>query len=118
MADSPFMKKLRHQARDLGGRAVSGMLRGGGADGALGAALQGAQAGRKVLDESASKVLDSLGLATRDDLERISQRIGRIRKRLRGLLDELDHDSVYGTEQSNRADPAAGSMKTRRLRET
>ncbi|MEL6545430.1 MAG: hypothetical protein AAFQ82_12440 [Myxococcota bacterium] len=40
------------------------------------------------MDESTARVLDALGLATRDDLDAVSRRIGRLRKRLQRLIDE------------------------------
>lgn len=56
----------------------------------MGAAIKGAQSGRKVIDDGTAKVLDTLGLATRDDVDVLAQRIGRMRKRMQRLLDELD----------------------------
>ncbi|MEO0813190.1 MAG: phasin family protein [Myxococcota bacterium] len=90
MAESPLIKKLRARAQDLTGRAAREVLNRGGSRGtdAMGAALRGAQSGRKVMDESTARVLDALGLATRDDLDAVSRRIGRLRKRLQRLIDE------------------------------
>ena len=57
---------------------------------ALGAAVRGVQKGRQVLDENSGRVLGALGLATQEDLERLNRRLGRLRKRLRALLDNLE----------------------------
>lgn len=57
---------------------------------ALGAAVRRVQQGRRTLDETGSKVLGSLGLATQEDLTRLEQRVGKLRKRLRRILDDLE----------------------------
>ncbi|MEM6733491.1 MAG: phasin family protein [Myxococcota bacterium] len=92
MADSPLMKKLRERARTVTQAAAREVMGRSGPRGgeALGAAVRGAQSGRKVLDESSAKVLEALGLATRDDVEALSRRIGRLRKRVQRMVDSLD----------------------------
>ncbi|MEM6532866.1 MAG: hypothetical protein AAF654_09585 [Myxococcota bacterium] len=90
MADSPLIKKLRQRAKDVGGLAAKGILNSGRGADAVGAAMRGAQTGRQAVDEGTARVLDALGLATRDDVERLSKRIGKIRKRLQALVDALE----------------------------
>lgn len=92
MAESPLFKKLRARAQDITGRAAREVRNrtGIGGNEAVGAAIKGAQSGRKVMDESTARVLDALGLATREDVEVLAQRIGKLRKRLQRLLDELE----------------------------
>ena len=89
MSESPLIKRLRRRAKDLGSRAVDELLKSKDGPDALGAAVRGVQQGRRVLDEQGSRVLGALGLATQDDLERVNRKVGRLRKRLLGILDEL-----------------------------
>jgi len=61
----------------------------GGAD-ALGVALKGVQGGRRAFDEHAGRVLGGMGLATQSDLERVSRKMGRLRKRMTALLTRME----------------------------
>ncbi|MEO1482894.1 MAG: hypothetical protein AAFU77_12375 [Myxococcota bacterium] len=88
MAESPLIKRLRQRAKDVGGRAAKGILGSARGADALGAAVRGAQSGRQAVDDGTARVLDALGLATQEDVERLSRRIGKIRKRLQALVDE------------------------------
>ncbi len=92
VADSPLIKKLRARAQGITERAAREVRnRTGLSSGdAVGAAIKGAQSGRKVIDDSTVKVLDALGLATREDVDSLAHRIGRLRKRLQRLVDDLD----------------------------
>ena len=89
MADSPFMRRLRQRARDLGSRAIDELLSSEDRADVVGAAVRGVQKGRQAIDESGGKVLGAIGLATQEDLERINKRLGKLRKRLRSILDDL-----------------------------
>lgn len=92
MADSPLIQRLRRRARDAGELATRELFSRSGERGAetLGVAVRGLQTGRQVLDERAARMLESLGLATQQDIERLSRRIGRVRKRLLRMVSELD----------------------------
>jgi len=89
MARTPLIKKLRRRARALRSRAVDGLLANESRADALGAAVRRVQRGRRTLDERSAQLLGSLGLATQTDLERLQQRVARLRKRLRGIADML-----------------------------
>lgn len=90
MTDSPFLKRLKQRARSLGERAVDELLASENRSDAVGAAVRRVQEGRRAFDENASRVIGAMGLATHDDLERVSRKVGRLRKRLNELLDRLD----------------------------
>ncbi len=53
-------------------------------------AMRMVQEGRRVVDERSARMLAALGLASEADLERVSRKVGRLRKRLQTLLDELE----------------------------
>lgn len=89
MAESPFVRRMRQTMRDVGSRAVDEILGAQSSGDALGAAVRTVQQGRRLLDAQSTKVLSSLGLATHDDVDRLSQRLGRIRKRLERLAHEI-----------------------------
>ncbi|MEO1303275.1 MAG: hypothetical protein AAFV36_08900 [Myxococcota bacterium] len=100
MAESPLMKKLRDRARAAGSRAAREILGQSGGRGAetVGAAVRGVQSGRRMIDEQSARMIESLGLATRADVERLSRRIGRVRKRLQRIIDELPERGVSESE--------------------
>ena len=85
MAETPLFKKLRKRAEE----AVDDILGADSPTDAIGAAVKQIQKGRRTLDEGGAKVLTKMGLATADDLERVNRRIGRLRKRLRGVLERV-----------------------------
>ena len=84
------MRRLRDRARNLGSRAIDELSSREGRSDAFGAAVRGVQRGRRQIDEQAARVLGVLGLATQEDLAKVNRRIGRLRKRLLALLDELE----------------------------
>ncbi len=88
MADSP-LKRLGERARELGSRAVGELLKDEQRAEVVGAAVRTLQAARSQLDAQQGRVLAAMGLATQADLERVSRRIGRLRKRLLALRDRL-----------------------------
>ena len=90
MADSPLMKRLRRRARAIGSRALDEILSSDQRADAMGAAVRRVQEGRRMIDEQGARVLGALGLATQPDLDRVSRKVGRVRKRLEALLDGLD----------------------------
>jgi len=90
VAQSPLMKRLRERARDLGSKAVDELLASESRADTLGAAVRGVQKGRRTLDEGGARMLGVLGLAGPEDVARINKRLGRLRKRLQTLLDDLD----------------------------
>ena len=81
---------LRQRAKDFGVRAVDEILQGDAGGDVVGQAVRGAQLGRKTIDEQAARVLGAVGLATQADLGRVNRRIGKLRKRLKALVDRLD----------------------------
>lgn len=90
MADSPFLKRLKKRALAVGSRAVDELMASENRADALGVAVRRVQEGRRALDENASRVLGTLGLATQVDLDRVSVKVGKLRKRLQALVDELE----------------------------
>ena len=51
--------------------------------------MRRAQAARTRLDDQGARMVAVMGFATQADLERVSRKIGRLRKRLRTILDRL-----------------------------
>ena len=90
MAESPLFKRLRARAKAMGKTAIDELLQSEQSSSAVGAAVRRVQEGRQLLDENASRVLGALGLATQADLDRVSKKIGRLRKRMTALLDKLE----------------------------
>lgn len=86
------LHRLGQRAKNLGQRALQELLTEEQRSEALGMAAKGVQEGRRKLDASSAKLLSALGLATQPDLEKVSRKVGRLRKRLEGLLDELESD--------------------------
>ena len=94
MSDSP-LHRLRHRAQALGERALRDFLTDDRRAEALGKAAQSVQRGRQILDDKSTKILAKLGLATQADLEKVSRKVGRLRKQVQALVDQLGerHDS-------------------------
>lgn len=92
MDDSPLFKRLRRGAKAIGTKALVELMSSDSRSEALGAAVKGVQEGRRILDESSARLLSALGLATQPDLERITRRVGRLRKRLEALVDAMEDD--------------------------
>ena len=90
MARRSFTKRLRDRARELGSRAVDDLLSDEQRAGRVGAAVRKLQGSRRAFDERASRVIAAFGFATQEDLERVSRKIGRVRKRLTRLRDRLE----------------------------
>ncbi len=90
MADSPLFKRLRARAKAVGKSAIDELLQSEESSSAVGAAVRRVQESRQFIDENASRVLGVLGLATQADLERVSKKVGRLRKRMTALLDRLE----------------------------
>jgi hypothetical protein len=93
MDDSHLLKRLRRTAKTFGERALQEIMSSEGGADALGAAVKGVQEGRRILDESSVKLLGALGLATQADLERVTRKVGKLRKRLEALTDRLEEDA-------------------------
>lgn len=89
MGDSP-LSRLRKRARKLGARAASEILDDEKRAETVGSVLKRLQDLRTVVDERGVRVLGALGLATESDLERVTRKIGRLRKRMEAILDRLD----------------------------
>jgi len=82
--------KLLDAAASGVARRAKEMLARGPASDALGVAVSHAQAGKQRLEAGATELFATLGLISQADLERVGQRVGRLRKRLQALLDELE----------------------------
>ncbi len=89
MAESPLLKKFRAKAREFSSRAVDELLDGEGRADPVGMAVRGLQRGRREFDETGGRLLSAMGFATVEDAERVGRRIGRLRKRLQRLVDDL-----------------------------
>ncbi len=81
---------VKRRATELGARAAREIIAGEKGAARVADAVRKVQDGRRVFDEQGARMLAAMGLATRDDLERVSQKIGKVRKRLQAVLDELD----------------------------
>ena len=90
MDDSRLFKRLRRTAKDIGERALQEIMNTDGGADALGVAVKSVQQGRRILDESSIKLLGALGLATQADSERVTRKVGKLRKRLEALEDTLE----------------------------
>ncbi len=53
-------------------------------------ASKGMQEGRRLLDSQFEKLFAALGLATQADLERLSRKIVKLRRRLEAVVDDVD----------------------------
>lgn len=81
---------VKRRAAELGARAAREVIAGDKGAARVADAVRKVQEGRKVFDEQGARMLAAMGLATRDDVERLGFKIGRLRKRLQGLVDDLD----------------------------
>jgi polyhydroxyalkanoate synthesis regulator phasin len=68
-------------------RAVEGIVSSERGAAAVAAAVQRVQNGRRTLEEKSTEVISALGLATKADIERLSRKIGKLRKELQALVD-------------------------------
>lgn len=89
MADSPLWKRVKDRAKTVGKSAIDELLASDESSSAVGAAVRRVQESRAFIDENASRLLGVLGLATQADLERVSKKVGRLRKRMTALIDRL-----------------------------
>ncbi|HSI04410.1 MAG: hypothetical protein ACAI38_00880 [Myxococcota bacterium] len=89
MADSPLWKRVKERAKTVGKSAIDDLLASEESSSAVGAAVRRVQESRAFIDENASRLLGVLGLATQADLERVSKKVGRLRKRMTALIDRL-----------------------------
>jgi hypothetical protein len=88
MTPSP-LQRLRRGARQLGARAVGELLASDAGAGAAGDVVKRLQAARVSLDDGSARMMAALGLATKADLDRVSRKIGRLRKRMLALLERV-----------------------------
>jgi len=103
---NPF-GKLRQRARELGTRAVDELLSSEQRAEAVGNAVKKLQEARTVLDQRGGRVLAAMGLATAPDLDRVSRKIGRLRKRLNRVIDRLDEMQAAGVFAAANRKPAS-----------
>ncbi len=57
---------------------------------AVAEAMRRVQLGRKVIDEKATDVAASLGIATKADVERVARKIGKLRKQVQALIEAAE----------------------------
>jgi hypothetical protein len=89
MADSPLWRRVKERAKNVSKSAFDELLQSEDTSGLLAAAVRGAQTGRKLIDDNASHIIGAVGLATQADLERVTKKVGRLRKRMTTLIDQL-----------------------------
>jgi hypothetical protein len=89
VAESPLWKRVKERAKTAGKSALDELLASEESSSVASAAVRRVQEGRAFLDENASRLLGALGLATQADLERVSKKVGRLRKRMTALIDRL-----------------------------
>jgi hypothetical protein len=89
VADSPLWKRVKERAKTVGKSAIDDLLASEESSSVASAAVRRVQEGRAFIDENASRLLGVLGLATQADLERVSKKVGRLRKRMTALIDRL-----------------------------
>lgn len=89
MAESPLWKRVKDRAKNVGKSALDELLASEESSSVASAAVRRVQEGRAFLDENASRLLGALGLATQADLDRVSKKVGRLRKRMTALIDRL-----------------------------
>ena len=89
MALSPVAKRWREVILQVGESAIEELKASNNSADIVGAALKGAHGGKKVLEEQGGRLLGAMGFATTHDLDRVSRKIGKVRKRLLYLLDAL-----------------------------
>lgn len=79
--------RLIHRVKAHAAKAVEGIVATETGSAAVAEALRRMQQGR----DKAGEVVGALGLATRTDVERLSRKIGKLRKQLQAMLDDLEH---------------------------
>ncbi len=89
MADSPLWKRVKERAKNVGKSAIDELLQSEESSSAVGAAVRRVQESRAFIDENAARILGAVGLATQADLDRVSKKVGRLRKRMTALIDRL-----------------------------
>ncbi len=89
---------LKDAARKMGTKAFEELLIVEEKSGALSGALKHLQTGRRAFDDSSERILASLGIANKEDLDQISHKMGKLRKRLDSILDRLDELTESGEE--------------------
>lgn len=90
MAESPLMRRLRERVKELGHRAFDEFTASAPGAHAVSRAIEGAQRSREALDAQGARWVSALGFATQEDLARVSKKVGRLRKRLRTVLERLE----------------------------
>jgi hypothetical protein len=90
MSRKRLIDQLGDKARQLSVRAARELFSSDRRAVVVGEAVRRAQDARTRVDEQSARMLAAMGFATAADLERVSRKVGRLRKRLRGILDQLD----------------------------
>jgi hypothetical protein len=76
--------------RELGSRAVGGLLSDDRRADRVGQAVRTLQGRRRAFEERATRMIQTLGFATQEDLERVTRKVGKLRKRMGRLLARLE----------------------------
>ena len=92
LADSPLFRRLRDKAKSIGERAIDDLVSSPERSTIVGEAARRVQDGRLAFDKQAARMVGALGLATQEDIDRLGKKIGRLRKRMRALLERLEDE--------------------------
>ena len=108
MPTKPLIGRLKSRATDAGRawgkRALEELLTDEQRSEAFELAAKGVSEGRRLLDEQFERLFAALGLATQADLDSVSRKVGRLRRRLETLVETLAEDR--DTRQAEAASPA------------
>jgi polyhydroxyalkanoate synthesis regulator phasin len=93
MPTKPLIGRLKSRATDAGRawgkRALEELLTDEQRSEAFELAAKGVSEGRRLLDEQFERLFAALGLATQADLDSVSRKVGRLRRRLETLVETL-----------------------------
>lgn len=89
-----FRWSIRDRVREVGSRAIGGLLDDDRRADRIGKAVRTLQVGRRAFEERAEQMIRTLGFASREDLERVTRKVGRLRKRMGKLLTRLEEEGA------------------------
>ena len=111
MPTKPLIGRLKSRATDAGRawgkRALEELLTDEQRSEAFELAAKGVSEGRRLLDEQFERLFAALGLATQADLDSVSRKVGRLRRRLETLVETLaDNPDARDARDAEAAAPA------------
>jgi polyhydroxyalkanoate synthesis regulator phasin len=113
MSNKPLIGRLKSRATDagraLGKRALEELLTQEQRSEAFELAAKGVSEGRRLLDEQFERLFAALGLATQADLDSVSRKVGRLRRRLETLVEHLAEDRDAREAEASAPAPAAAA---------